>query len=263
MEQFTKISYPKSRVATFDVGKIGRNKHHITGLLEIDVTLARTKIREKLRAGEKVGLIPWLVKVIGKTIAENSYIHAINHKKRSQIVFEDIDISLPIEKRVNGSKVPLATIIRQVNRKSITEIYNELEQAKSINVETEKEYVLSARKNNFITALFFNLPQFIRLLIWKHILKNPFRVKENMGTAVITNIGMSGSTPGWIIPKSLHNLCFGLGTIVKKPWVVKNEIAIREILHLTVTFDHDAVDGAPAAIFTNRLVRNMEKAVEL
>lgn len=61
MKTFKTVTYPKSRVATFDVGKIGRSKHHITGLLEIDVTLAR----------QKVSLTSWFVKVIGKTICEN------------------------------------------------------------------------------------------------------------------------------------------------------------------------------------------------
>ena len=263
MEKFKTITYPKSRIATFDIGKIGSKKHHITGFLEIDVTLARRKIKKKLKSGEHISITSWLIKVIGKTIDDNKYIHAINYQKRSQIVFDDIDISLPIEKIVNGVKVPLATIIRNVNKKSIVEINNEIQEARRKNIKKEKDFVLVKRKSEFLTSLFFNLPQYLRLMIWKYILKNPFRVKDNMGTAIITNIGMLGNCPGWILPKSIHNLCFGLGSIVKKPWVIKNEIKIREILHLTVIFDHDVIDGSPAAIFVDNLVRNIEIAAEL
>lgn len=107
------------------------------------------------------------------------------------------------------------------------------------------------------------LPQFFRLIIWKFILINPFNKKKNMGTVIVTNIGMSGKFPGWIIPKSIHNLCFGVGTIIQKPWISNNAIAIRDIMQLTILFDHNTVDGSPAARFTDALVRNIESAIEL
>jgi pyruvate/2-oxoglutarate dehydrogenase complex dihydrolipoamide acyltransferase (E2) component len=59
----------------------------------------------------------------------------------------------------------------------------------------------------------------------------------------------------------MHNLCFALGSIVKKPWVVENEIEIRDILHMTVLFDHDVVDGAPATRFIMRLVDRIQKGI--
>jgi pyruvate/2-oxoglutarate dehydrogenase complex dihydrolipoamide acyltransferase (E2) component len=84
-----------------------------------------------------------------------------------------------------------------------------------------------------------------------------------MGTAIITSSGMVGRFHGWIIPKSIHNLAFAIGSIVKKPWVVENEIQIRDILNLTILFDHDVVDGVPAARFTAQLVKNIEKSRHL
>ena len=41
--------------------------------------------------------------------------------------------------------------------------------------------------------------------------------------------------------------------IAEKPGVVNGTIAIRDYLSLTISFDHDIVDGAPAARFTERL----------
>lgn len=263
MEKYNKSTYPKSRVATFDVGKIGMKKHHITGLIEIDITNARKIIKQKIKSGENISLISWLIKVIGRTISENKYIHALNFKRRTQITFNDIDISLPIERNVAGEKVPLVMLIKEVNNKSIEDIFNEIKAGKNKDVNDENDFVLSKRKDKKITGLFFNLPQIFRLLIWKYILKNPFRVKNNMGTVMITNIGILGNISGWILPKSIHNLCFALGSITKKPWIVNNEIVIRNILHLTILFDHDAVDGSPAAKFTEKLVKNIENAKEL
>jgi pyruvate/2-oxoglutarate dehydrogenase complex dihydrolipoamide acyltransferase (E2) component len=57
----------------------------------------------------------------------------------------------------------------------------------------------------------------------------------------------------------MHNLCFALGSIVKKPRVVEHEIRIRDVLHLTILFDHDVVDGIPAARFAARLVKRIEE----
>lgn len=263
MNTFEIHEFPKSRVATIDVGKIGRKKHHIIALLEIDVTTAKEKIQAQLRSGRNIGFTAWLIKVIGTTIETHKYIHSINYKGRKQIIFNDIDIAIPIEKEVDGIKVPLVTVIREVNKKSIEKINAEIKQAKSKKVNSAIDYVLNNESKKHENKLFFNLPQFMRMIIWKFILISPFTKKKNMGTVIVSNMGMSGKFPGWIIPKSIHNLCFGIGTIIKKPWINNNAIAIREIMHLTILFDHDAVDGSPAARFTDALVRNIENAIEL
>ena len=49
-----------------------------------------------------------------------------------------------------------------------------------------------------------------------------------------------------------------LGGIGEKPGVVAGRIEIREYLSLTVSVDHDIVDGAPATRFARRLRELME-----
>lgn len=78
MDNYDIIEYPKSRVATFDVGKIGNKKHFITGLVEIDVSSARIKISEHIKSGIAISFTSWIIKIIGTTIYENKYIHAID-----------------------------------------------------------------------------------------------------------------------------------------------------------------------------------------
>jgi pyruvate/2-oxoglutarate dehydrogenase complex dihydrolipoamide acyltransferase (E2) component len=54
-----------------------------------------------------------------------------------------------------------------------------------------------------------------------------------------------------------------VGGIARKPAVVEDHIEPREMLSLTVIFDHDVVDGAPAARFVQRLVELIESGYGL
>lgn len=54
-----------------------------------------------------------------------------------------------------------------------------------------------------------------------------------------------------------------VGGIARKPVVVQDRIEPREVLSLTVAFDHDVVDGAPAARFTERLKELIESGYGL
>jgi pyruvate/2-oxoglutarate dehydrogenase complex dihydrolipoamide acyltransferase (E2) component len=54
-----------------------------------------------------------------------------------------------------------------------------------------------------------------------------------------------------------------VGGIARKPGVYEGEIAVREYLDLTISFDHDIVDGASAARFAKKLIELMESAAVL
>lgn len=60
------------------MGEIGRKKHHIIALLEIDVTTAKEKIKTQIRSGINIGFTAWLIKVIGTTIEAHKYIKALD-----------------------------------------------------------------------------------------------------------------------------------------------------------------------------------------
>ena len=69
---------------------------------------------------------------------------------------------------------------------------------------------------------------------------------------------MFGKGGGWAVPFGVHTLDIALGGINEKPGVVDGRIEIREYLCLTLMFDHDVVDGAPAARFTQRFKELIE-----
>jgi hypothetical protein len=159
--------------------------------------------------------------------------------------------------------MPLPLIIRRANRKSSAEISREIERAKNQNIAGEEDYVLGNSKSRLLMKLYYLLPGFLRGLTWKIILKNPRILKEQMGTVMITSVGMIGELRGWIIPVSVHPLCFAVGSIVKKPGVVGNRIEIRDSLYLTALVDHDVIDGAPAVRAMTHLKELAESGFDL
>ena len=69
---------------------------------------------------------------------------------------------------------------------------------------------------------------------------------------------MFGKGSGWAIPFGVHTIDVALGGIAEKPGVKDRRIEIREYLCLTLCFDHDIIDGAPAARFTQRFKELIE-----
>ena len=80
---------------------------------------------------------------------------------------------------------------------------------------------------------------------------------------LVTSIGMFGTGSGWGIPVPNHTLQLTLGGIAKKPGVVEDRIEVRKYLSVTISFDHDIVDGAPAARFMQRLKELIESGYSL
>lgn len=78
-----------------------------------------------------------------------------------------------------------------------------------------------------------------------------------MGNVAISSVGMMGNVDGWFIPKSIHPVCFGLGSVLKKPKVIDDVIVIREIQNISVLMDHDVIDGADMARFIRDLSKNV------
>ena len=69
------------------------------------------------------------------------------------------------------------------------------------------------------------------------------------GTFTITNLGNFGIDAFTPIINPPESAILGVGRILKKPIVHEDEIAIRSMLTLSLTFDHRVIDGAPAAQF--------------
>jgi hypothetical protein len=148
------------------------------------------------------------------------------------------------EVEVVGKKMIRPHILRGVNKKSVRELHNE--------IRAFQNQHQSSQESKFIDW-FVWLPGVVRRLFLWALFKKPRLLKEYYGTVLVTSIGMFGTGSGWGIPVTNHSLQLTLGGIGEKAAVVDHTIVVRDYLSLTISFDHDIIDGAPAARFTQRL----------
>jgi pyruvate dehydrogenase E2 component (dihydrolipoamide acetyltransferase) len=78
------------------------------------------------------------------------------------------------------------------------------------------------------------------------------------GTFTITNLGMFGIDAFTPIINYPECAILGVGRIRKLPAVVGDQVVPRDMLTLSLTFDHRLVDGAPAARFLQALAGRIE-----
>jgi pyruvate/2-oxoglutarate dehydrogenase complex dihydrolipoamide acyltransferase (E2) component len=166
------------------------------------------------------------------------------------VIFDDVDVSIVVEREVGGQKLPVPYVVRKASEKSFREIHDEIRAAQAQKVTGP---VLGSEGMPRILNVFRSLPSALRKIGWWKVRSDPFLKKQAMGTVGVTSIGMFGNFGGWPIHIGFHSLEFALGGISKKPKVVDGKTEVREYLSVTMLFDHDVVDGAPAARFIARL----------
>jgi hypothetical protein len=155
----------------------------------------------------------------------------------------------------------MAHVVRGANHKTYREIHNEIRSVQSAPVPPNRGLPAWFR-----TAMLLPWPlsrlfkDFIRMAV-RH---DPMIVTSMGGTVGISAVGMFGEDhSGWGISAATEALGLIVGGIAWKPAVVEGRIEPREILNLTVVFDHDLIDGAPAARFARRLVELIESGYGL
>jgi pyruvate/2-oxoglutarate dehydrogenase complex dihydrolipoamide acyltransferase (E2) component len=254
-------SIPRSRIATFDIFAVGLKKHHITALLEFDVTESRTRLRNLRKNEITISFNAWLIKVIANVLHNHSEAAAYLYNKKKLIIFNDINVSVLVEKKIGDAKVPMPLVIEKANEKSALEITKEIEEAKNQEL-TSYDIVLKKRSTSY-EKTYYHLPGFLRRLFWRVLLIKPKMAFRTMGNVAVTSVGMIGKINGWFIHKSVHPISFGVGSILKKPVVFENEVKIREILNMTILVDHDVIDGAPMVRFLDDLTNYIETGKEI
>ena len=73
------------------------------------------------------------------------------------------------------------------------------------------------------------------------------------GTITVTNVGGFGVETGTPIINKPECAIVATGLIAPRPWVVDGELAVRQLMTTSVSFDHRIVDGAYAARFLAHL----------
>lgn len=242
------IPFPPLRQLIVDSGRVAHRKHTIRCLIEVDVTRVRHFIREhEAQTGESLSFTGFVIACLGRAVAANRHVQAYRNWRNQLIVFDDVDVGTMIEVEMEGDRFPLGYVIRTANRKTWREIHDEIRA-----VQAHPEQSPNARRRAAV-EWFLLLPGFVRRLFYRLITRNPRSWKNQAGTVSVTAVGMFAQGSGWGIGFSAYTLGLVLGGISEKPLVIEGRIEIRECLHLTVDFDHDIIDGAPAARFIEQL----------
>lgn len=246
----TALPYPRERLLMVDGGQMGLKQHTVHGLVEFDISHAREIMRQhKAQTGETLSFSAFILACLGKAIDMNTHMHAYRNWRNQVILFDEVDVNTLFEVEVDGNKTIRPHILRGVNKKTFREIHHE--------IRAFQQGHKSSQESKFI-QWFVLLPGFARRLFLWILLQNPQLIKDYYGTVLVTSIGMFGAGSGWGIPVSNHTLQLTLGGIAKKPGIVEDRIEPREYLSVTISFDHDIIDGAPAARFTQRLKELIE-----
>jgi pyruvate/2-oxoglutarate dehydrogenase complex dihydrolipoamide acyltransferase (E2) component len=218
----------------------------IHGLIEVDVTLARTALRvHRATTGESLSFTAFLIACLARAVDEHKAVQAVRQGSKRLVVFDDVDVYTPVEHEVDGQKLIVPYLVRAANRKSFRAIHDEIRAAQVANV---AQAVKGAR---FLPTMLF-VP--FLWLFWQVGRAMPRVVKQSVGTVGITAVGMFGDGGGWGIPIPTPTpLMLTVGGIEEKHTTIDGRLAVQECLCLTISVDHDTVDGAPAARFTQRL----------
>ncbi len=78
------------------------------------------------------------------------------------------------------------------------------------------------------------------------------------GTFTVSNMGMYGITSFTSIINQPESAILSVGGLQKRPVVIDDELVIRPMMTLTVSYDHRAMDGSMSAIFLKTLKEIME-----
>jgi len=236
--------------------------HTMYGLLEVDVTIPRQWIAEhKRRTGETLSFAGFLTYCLARAVDEDKTIQAFRKGVKQLVQFDDVNVGLMVERKVGEKRALMGHTVQAANRKTYREIHDEIRRV-------QEEPVPAGRgmPSWFRSAMLWPWPlsRLVIALLRLNNRRDPIIAVSMGGTVALTSVGLfGGGHNGWGISPTFHPLGLVVGGIAWKPAVVDGRIEPREILNLTVSFDHNIVDGAPATRFVRRLVELIESGYGL
>jgi len=254
------LPYPKSRRFLEAAMRSTHHKPMIHGLLEVDVTDARVSLHDyQTRTGEPLSFTAFIIVCLAKAVDENKAVQALRWGSSRVILFADVDVLTWVEREVGGQQIILPYIFRSANQKTLDQIHREMRTAQV--QELSKAVDGGAKALQRFPAWLY--PAYFWLSTWIGR-RNPRQWKKSWGTVTVSSVGMFGKGAGWGVPPSTPSLCWiTLGGIGQKRVDVDGQMCVRDYLSLTVSFDHNMIDGAPAARFTQRLKQLIESGYGL
>ena len=252
LPEATITPFPRERDLYVEMLTMASKMHHIHGALSFDITTARAKLKEHgRRSSTSYSLNNYVVACVARAVADYPLVHAYRWGRRKLVLFDDVDVTCVLDREVRSVRLPVVHIVRGANRKSLHQVESEIAAAQAADFGST-----AAQKEQL---LFLDLPSFVRRPIWWAIRHVPYVRKRAIGTVSVSALGV-------LIPKSgLHGfplspmtLAVTIGSVDTQHTTENGKALKREYLNITLTFDHDIVDGAPAAEFARRLKKLVE-----
>ena len=256
------VDLPADRRAMSGFLDLASGKHRMYALLEVDVTVARQFLEvHKAQTGESLSFTGYLAFCLARAVDEDKAVQAYRKGGKQLVMFEDVDVGIMIEQRRGEKRVLTGHVIRGANHKTFQEIHQEIRSVQSNQAPASAE---SAPWFQSAMLLPWPLSKWFNALARMAMRRDPTILTSMAGTVGISSVGMFGKDhSGWGISTGTHVLDLTVGSMAWKPAVVDGRIEPRQILNLTVVFDHEVIDGAPAARFTHRLVELIESGCDL
>ncbi len=202
---------------------------HVTSYIEVDVTNLvnwRNENKEKFqeRYDEKLTFTPVFVQAVAKAIVDFPMIN-VSVDEKNIIVHKNINIGMATALPNGNLIVP---VVRNANEKDLVTI------AKDVN------HLADSSRNNKL---------------------KPEEIQGS--TFTISNVGTFGSLMGTPIINQPEVAILALGIIKKRPEVITtskgDEIAIRSMMYLSLSFDHRVVDGFLGGSFLRKVGDYLEQ----
>ena len=251
------IDLPPGRRIWLNALDLSGPTHWMYGLLEVDVTIAQQLIAgHKLRTGEALSFTGFLVYCLARAVDENKEVQAYLKGRTKIVTFDDVNVGLMIEHKAGEKTALMGHNILGANHKTYRQIHDEIRSVQSAPVPANR-----GMPSWFRSAMLLPWPlsKLVNILMSIVTRRDPRIRVAASGTVAVTAVGMFGKGhSGWGIATTPVSLSLVVGSMAWKPAVVEGRIEPREILNLTVLFDHDVVDGAPAIRFVRRLVELIE-----
>jgi pyruvate/2-oxoglutarate dehydrogenase complex dihydrolipoamide acyltransferase (E2) component len=234
-----------------DLLSVSADRHSVHGLMEVDVTLARQAFRrQEALTGEAPSMTAWVASCIAATARAESAARTMRAGRRL-IVFENVDLSVVLERKLGNELVPMPYMLRAADKKTFREIHQAIRGAQIEPVRSAGDLA----RMRWVSVL----PSFARRGLLRLGRINASLLARLAVPIVVTSVGAAaGSGAAWGIPIAPLTLSVTLGGIAERVRLGPSGPEAREHLCVTLSFDHDVVDGAPAARFGSRFRQLVE-----
>ena len=234
--------------------KAGRRRAPIYGLIDVDVTAPRRFISE---SSDDLSLTAFIVASVARAASRQPEVHAYRDWRGRLVIHDHVDVNTLVEVDTFAGKFPLAFVIRDADLLSVETITTQLRTAKRDPRATGSGRFLSRPAMSLV-----RVPLVATTLF--RLGSRSIRARQRMGTVSVTSIGMFGGGSGYGLGgATVYSLGIVVGGLSRQPRFIEGRIDARDILNLTITVDHNMVDGAPAARFVADLRQTIESGVVL